>query len=988
MNIDLLLLVLVIQYQLADKAAAMAAYREWSETKPIEFQDFLVQRGILLESDKQLLMPMFKALVAKNQGDAQMCLSALSSIDSAVLENLGDAAAPEVTNPWTFRTLSGSGESSESTARDSTSRLSKSGEPRFRVLRPHAKGGLGEVSIATDIELNREVAFKEIQDRFVHDENSRARFLLEAEVTGRLEHPGIVPVYGLGTYADGRPFYAMRFIQGGSLKDAIVKFHSQVEPRLAGSERRLVERQLLRRFVDVCYAVDFAHSRGVLHRDIKPGNIMLGKYGETLVVDWGLAKLMGVTNTLDKAPQISLSSKSNSAPTHVGVAVGTPAYMPPEQASGQHELLGPASDTYSLGATLYHILTGHAPFEGSDVVSVLKSVIAGSFPSPRSWNKDVPKSLESICIKAMAREPKMRYANVRELAEDVERFLADEPVSSMKESAISKVLRWIRKHPTAAATVVTGITVASFGLIAFSSILSSKNQQLIVVNRQLDTRNQELKSSLARESDATQSALASEKIAKEQGQLALSTLQGVVADIQSAVKDMPGSSKIRRRLLNTSLEQLQRVASDYVARSAIDQSTWSALQELGVIVLEFGNEQIPAVKSDSATPKGSTSALLLARSLFDRCLVIAKELEATDENQGRAKLRIADTLSQLAMVDERSGDVPKGIQALQEAVRLQESSELLTVPKEQCHFLFNLNSLGRLHLQMGDTQQALVQLETARTKALAWMNEEKSPDLVEGLALSLESLGFHWTLTREFEKAREVTEEALQLRDSLLKDSPDDKFANHGMANLLDTLGGVYGELKRHEDALAKYERAYSIREKLFRDDSESVVYARAMLATIDRLGDAFLDIGSGELALYWYEQGRDQRRVMLKQDPENTRMERELALSLERMGIANRALGKTPEAQTNLLESLSMRLELLEQNSDSALALRDVMIAHSQLSNTYIDQENYVKASESMENAQAVAKIMIDKQMNVKRSQFEYDQITAALEEIKKKLE
>src|SRR5205085_8839781 len=171
---------------------------------------------------------------------------------------------------------------------------------RYRVLRPHARGGLGEVSVAEDLELHREVALKEIQTGHAHDPVSRGRFLLEAEVTGRLEHPGIVPIYGLGQYADGRPFYAMRFIRGDSFKDAIERFHSRSRlpdgtsegpARQAGpTGDSLVLRKLLGRLIDVCEAIQYAHDRGVLHRDLKPGNIMLGKYGETLVVDWGLAK--------------------------------------------------------------------------------------------------------------------------------------------------------------------------------------------------------------------------------------------------------------------------------------------------------------------------------------------------------------------------------------------------------------------------------------------------------------------------------------------------------------------------------------------------------------------------------------------------------------------------------------------------------------------------------------------------------------------------
>ena len=163
------------------------------------------------------------------------------------------------------------------------------GASRYQVLWPHAKGGLGEVYLAEDSELHRRVALKEIQSQHAQNAVSRERFVAEAEITGNLEHPGIVPVYGLGTYHDGRPFYTMRFIKGEDLTTAIRRFHTGIRPSFTGLEFRW----LLRKLVDVCNTVAYAHSRGVLHRDLKPGNIMIGPFGETLVMDWGVAKVLG-----------------------------------------------------------------------------------------------------------------------------------------------------------------------------------------------------------------------------------------------------------------------------------------------------------------------------------------------------------------------------------------------------------------------------------------------------------------------------------------------------------------------------------------------------------------------------------------------------------------------------------------------------------------------------------------------------------------------
>ena len=272
---------------------------------------------------------------------------------------------------------------------------------RFRILRPHAKGGLGAVFVALDTELDREVALKQILDDRADDPTSRFRFLIEAQITGGLEHPGIVPVYGLGSYGDGRPYYAMRFIRSDSLKEAIDRFHQRENTKIpspllvgegqgggagrapAGS-RDLALRKLIRRFMDVCNAIDYAHSRGVIHRDIKPANIILGKHGETLVVDWGLAKPLGqVEPGSDSGERLLMpSSASGSSETLHGSALGTPAYMSPEQAEGKLDRLGPRSDVYNLGATLYCLLTGQPPFAG-DMVDVIRAVQRGEICPPR-----------------------------------------------------------------------------------------------------------------------------------------------------------------------------------------------------------------------------------------------------------------------------------------------------------------------------------------------------------------------------------------------------------------------------------------------------------------------------------------------------------------------------------------------------------------------------------------------------------------------------
>ncbi len=349
---------------------------------------------------------------------------------------------------------------------------------------------MGAVFVALDDELHREVALKQILDEHADDPTSRQRFLVEAEITGGLEHPGIVPVYGLGTYAGGRPFYAMRFIRGDSLADAIAAYHSGDRLGPEPGARSLALRNLLRRFTDVCNAINYAHGRGILHRDLKPGNIILGKHGETLVVDWGLAKVLGRTepDAANDEPTLVPSSASGSAETLPGSALGTPAYMSPEQARGDLDRLGPRSDVYSLGATLYCLLTGKRPFEGDDVGAVLRAVQKGEFSSPRTVDPSIDPALEAVCQKAMATMPEGRYATPRALADDVERWMADEPVSARPEPFGERARRWMRRRRTAVTAAAAALIVATVGLASVLAVQARANGKLKEANGQIQAR--------------------------------------------------------------------------------------------------------------------------------------------------------------------------------------------------------------------------------------------------------------------------------------------------------------------------------------------------------------------------------------------------------------------------------------------------------------------------------------------------------------------
>jgi len=460
---NLLFGILAVQMNFISRDALVNAMNAWVLDKQKPLGQILLDQKTLAADTHQLLNALVQKHLEMHGGDPEKSLAAVSSLGS-IHDDLRQIADPAVqaSLACVTRTFSGAPDPF------ATCGASLAGPGmRFRVLRPHARGGLGEVFVARDEEVHREVALKEIQARHADNAESRARFLQEAELTGGLEHPGIVPVYGLGQYADGRPYYAMRFIKGDSLKDAIERFHRDDGPARTAAAKGLELRELLGRFVDVCNAIAYAHSRGILHRDLKPGNIMLGKYGETLVVDWGLAKPLGqkeVSQEADEQP-ILLSKTSGSVETMAGSAIGTPQFMSPEQAAGRLDQLGPASDVYSLGATLYCLLTGQPPFGKTDIGVVLQKVKIGEFPTPRQIKRTVPAPLEAICLKAMALKPQDRYSSPQALADDIEHWLADEAVAAYREPLRQRLARWARRHQT---IMTAGSALLLAGLVAVS----------------------------------------------------------------------------------------------------------------------------------------------------------------------------------------------------------------------------------------------------------------------------------------------------------------------------------------------------------------------------------------------------------------------------------------------------------------------------------------------------------------------------------------
>ncbi len=334
-------------------------------------------------------------------------------------------------------------------------------DERYQLLRLVATGGVGRVWLAYDSELRREVALKELRPDRLIDPELAARFLREAQVTGQLQHPGIVPVYEVAQEEDDCPaYYTMRFVRGKTLTEAARAYQEQ---RPASTARRLGLIQLLGAFVRVCQTIAYAHTEGVVHCDLKGQNVVLGDFGEVIVLDWGLASASGVPEPPGRAG--------------AGRLPGTPAYMAPEQARGQADRLGPRTDVFGLGSILYEILTGRPPFIGEDSAVVLAQARECRPVRPRAVVPDVAKPLEAICLKAMAPEPADRYGSAADLAREVQQWLADEPVEAYRESPAERGLRWARRNrPQLAALVTVALTGSLLGGVTLALVGEARSR--------------------------------------------------------------------------------------------------------------------------------------------------------------------------------------------------------------------------------------------------------------------------------------------------------------------------------------------------------------------------------------------------------------------------------------------------------------------------------------------------------------------------------
>lgn len=800
--------------------------------------------------------------------------------------------------------------------------------PRFEPVRQLAQGGLGRVSVAFDAQLRRHVALKEIrQDRATAE--ARRRFLAEAEITGQLEHPGIVPIYALERDERGEPRYAMRLIEGKTFGEAIREHHAAPTP--------LRFRELLQRFISVCQTVGYAHSKGVIHRDLKPANVMLGAFGETLVVDWGLAKKLGAARSaharstefaldaLDAAPAAERPARAAETDstlhgdaggtdaaaglTRDGDILGTPSYMSPEQAEGKPEQLGPAADIYSLGTILYELLADRPPYLG-DAVSIILQLREGRL-TPPGRHKPVAKPLEAICLKALAAQPAERYGSALDLAQDLQRFLADEPTLAYPEPWRLRLRRWLRRRRTLVAAAAAALAVAAVSLGVGLAFLSKKNEELSGANARL------------REEEArTKQALAGELLRRRQAYRHLDDLTSGFLGDAAMQQGREGLTPEQQATLRRAIEAYGEIAASADGDRAGRRAQAEAYRRLGLLRMRFGE-------------------LTQAETDFRRSLALLEKLQEEDPGNQELKMLRADAQGHVGMALCRQRRLRAGLEAYRAAVRLREEVQATTggedarligrLAKDYANLAFSQEDLGDFAAAKESHRRAQAFAEDAVKL------KPGDPAALHTLTLTLTNQCSLFIQLDDLTAAIQAAEKAIRLLEPVATDALFDRELTHDLAAALSNRGMLHHLKEEHDAALAAFLKAQRQYERLLLRLPAEPAYRQALAEVLHNQGVVLRDQGKLAESVEPFRRAAETLELLLLLAPKDLGARRTLVRCLHNQADLLQKQSK-PEEALALLKRTAAECERLlgaadatpEERGRAGAVLMELALLHS----------------------------------------------------------
>ncbi len=672
----------------------------------------------------------------------------------------------------------------------------------YEILGELGRGGMGVVYKARHRKLHRDVAIKMILRAVDEGDELRTRFQLEAQSVAGLVHPGIVQLYEFGEQ-QGLPWFALELIDGQNL--AQITAREPLEPRRAA---KIV--------ADLAAAVTFAHDRGVLHRDIKPANVLIGAGDVPKLTDFGLAK------------RVTADDDASDHKTIDGQIMGTPSYMPPEQARGLTDFIGPQSDQYSLGATLYHLLAGRAPYVGPRSMDVLLQVIEREPLAVRQLQPNTPLDLETICMKAMARDAAKRYPDCAAFEADLRRFLRNEPIVARPIGKLERTIRWCRRNPRIAipaATAIVSMLMALIISIWSANALSLKN---MAISRQRDIAIGETKRANKNADEAKDNA----DLARQR---AIDAKDSIVQMLVTIRNDIPKSTEelrpVRERLLRIASSQLDRLpdeSDDKELTTGLEKAR--VLEERYLTALELGEPSKAVEYLDEA------EKLLQSRNTAQATDVTRLNLTTVMYRQAQARMSVGRDMEKVRSYGERCLKILDEIIALPSP--LPFNSEQGSVPPidtltqimiQGYQHSLTLKKLGRVNEALEVLERAMTRFDEAMAILRAgpfkempqeqWTNQKQTfrgmlADQDQLRATLLASVG------RDAEAAAEQATILENVRKFVAEDqSPGKIESNAKLALALVFSGDMQRQRGQINEALASYEEAAIVTNELYHDN-------------------------------------------------------------------------------------------------------------------------------------------------------------------------
>ncbi len=820
---------------------------------------------------------------------------------------------------------------------------------RFTIVKPHAQGGLGQVSLARDEKLKRHVALKEIRPDRLGSEALRQRFLTEAEITGLLEHPGIVPVYALDEDEQGQPYYAMRFIQGRTLGDAIREFHGangRRQPAGTGTARDgehqpadagrspLAFRELLQRFVSVCQTVAYAHSKGVIHRDLKPANIMLGDYGETLVLDWGLAKRIDTPLDITAASEcrggVTPALQTPDHLTEAGQVLGTAAYMSPEQAEGGN--VGPAADIYSLGATLYELLTGRLPIRAENWPALQQKIQRGEFPRPRQVNRHVPAALEAVCLKAMTRATTDRYGTALELAKDVDCWLADDPVPVYREPWLARLGRWVRRHRALTASAVAAVLLSVGFLIVVTLLVNAQNETLAQKNEDLEQANTQ------------------ERAARDYAQTTIEEMTS-----EEALRFLETQPELRpeqRQFLKQAVGYYQNFAGQVATDEPGRRRQARAYERMAVIQSRLGAKR----EAEAAYRQAITRFGGLAAD-FPKNAEYRRELAGLHNNLGV----LLESLGRLA---EAEAALRRAAAARQQLV-----ADFPTTAEYRRDLAATDHNLGLTLVGLGrfDEAEAAVQQALAVYEGLASATPVLLPSAHE-LARTQNTWGTLLRAQGRLTEADAAFRQALARYEKLHADAPAAPVYRQELAGIHNNLGLLLAARRQWADAESAHHLALSLCQRLAADFPTVPAYRRDLARHHLNLGVLYVTLGRGGQAEAAFHQTLALYRKLADDFPAEPSYRRELAGSYNNLGRLLAQLNKPADAETAYRAALVLNERLVVAYPTAPDYASDLGRVCANLAHALVDRDQPKAAIDLSTRAIALLTPIVEKELRLEK--------------------